>query len=344
VLVVLATFVLVIVGGTVTSKGAGMAVPDWPTTYDYNMYLFPPSMWVGGIFWEHVHRLAGATVGKLTIVLAAWLWLTQKTRPWLRWLGLAALGLVIVQGVMGGLRVREIDYRWGVVHGIVGQLFLAMLVLISAATSRWWIQRPATPAAGTIDGDGIRRCRQVKRISLAVLVIMLLQLGLGAAMRHSGAGLAIPDFPGSYGGVLPPMNEHELHAAIDMIPYENYAARTFPTVPQVHLHFGHRVWALAVTASVVWMLSRLGPLLGTVRHLRVPAICVVLMLIGQLALGASVIWSGRHPEIATAHQALGAALLATTTLLAIRIHVLLPQGKTAARATGSRVEMEGSGA
>src|SRR5574342_1275515 len=99
-----ATFPLLFIGGLVTSKGAGLAVPDWPTTFGYNMFLYPWSKMVGGIFYEHSHRLIGSAVGFLTILLAVVLWY-RESRQWLGWLGIVALAVVIAQGVLGGLRV-----------------------------------------------------------------------------------------------------------------------------------------------------------------------------------------------------------------------------------------------
>src|SRR5258707_1612530 len=99
-----ATLLLICSGGMVTSKGVGLAVPDWPTTFGYNMFLFPASKWIGGIFFEHTHRLIASTVGFLTIILAVWLWFLDPRR-WVRILGIAAVGAVILQGVLGGLRV-----------------------------------------------------------------------------------------------------------------------------------------------------------------------------------------------------------------------------------------------
>src|SRR5213593_1191489 len=87
---------LICVGGLVTSHGVGMSVPDWPTTYGYNMFFFPFSKWVGGIFYEHSHRLVASGVGLLTVILAVWLW-RQEQRRWLRWLGILAVGAVILQ-------------------------------------------------------------------------------------------------------------------------------------------------------------------------------------------------------------------------------------------------------
>src|SRR5437764_12236547 len=98
------TVILILAGSLVTSHDAGLSVPDWPTSYGWNMFTFPPSMWVANILYEHGHRLIATSVGVLTIILAAWLW-TRESRPWLRWLGVAALGAIVAQGILGGLTV-----------------------------------------------------------------------------------------------------------------------------------------------------------------------------------------------------------------------------------------------
>src|SRR5437660_9332052 len=98
-----ATLALICLGGLVTSHDAGMAVPDWPNTFGHNLFFFPISKWVGGIFYEHTHRLVASGVGILTAVLAVWLWL-KESRRWLRWLGVLAFFAVALQGVLGGLR------------------------------------------------------------------------------------------------------------------------------------------------------------------------------------------------------------------------------------------------
>src|SRR6476659_3539919 len=102
--VVAATILLLLAGSLVTSTGSGLSVPDWPTTYGWNMFTFPPSKWVGGIFYEHGHRLIASSVGFLTIVLAVWLWVADERR-WMGWLGVAARGTVVAQGMLGGLTV-----------------------------------------------------------------------------------------------------------------------------------------------------------------------------------------------------------------------------------------------
>src|SRR5258708_27902501 len=95
---------LILAGSLVTSHDAGLSVPDWPTSYGWSMFTFPPSMWVANILYEHGHRLIASTVGFLTIILAVWLWIVEP-RGWLRWLGVGALRAVIAQGVLGWLAV-----------------------------------------------------------------------------------------------------------------------------------------------------------------------------------------------------------------------------------------------
>src|ERR1700687_2248265 len=102
--VVASTVLLILAGSLVPSHDAGLSVPDWPTSYGWNMFTFPPSMWVANIFYEHAHRLLASAVAVLTIILAVWLWLADSRR-WLRWFGVAALGAVIAQGLLGGLTV-----------------------------------------------------------------------------------------------------------------------------------------------------------------------------------------------------------------------------------------------
>src|SRR2546421_7666013 len=132
-----ATVLLICSGGMVTSKNVGLAVPDWPTTFGYNMFLFPVSKWVGGILFEHTHRLMGSLVGFLTIILAVWLWL-REDRRWLRNLGVIAVVGVILQGILGGLRVTMMKDQIGIFHACVAQAFLGLLVFIALATTKFW--------------------------------------------------------------------------------------------------------------------------------------------------------------------------------------------------------------
>jgi heme a synthase len=171
-----ATFPLLFIGGLVTGKGVGLAVPDWPTTFGYNMFLYPWSRMVGGIFYEHSHRLVASFVGLLTIALALTFWLCEERR-WLRRLGLTALVLVIVQGVLGGLRVVLLEHTLAVVHAATAQMFFALTICLAIFTSSDW-QREAVPPIS--DGGRLRR------LSAATTGLIYLQIVFGAVLRHTG--------------------------------------------------------------------------------------------------------------------------------------------------------------
>src|SRR5713101_17368 len=133
------TVLLVLAGSLVTSTDSGLSVPDWPTSYGWSMLTFPPSKWVGGIFYEHTHRLIASTVGLLTIVLAGWLWL-RDPRRWMKRLGATALGAVIAQGVLGGLTVLFfLPAPVSIAHAGLAEIFFCATVAIALFTSPRWI-------------------------------------------------------------------------------------------------------------------------------------------------------------------------------------------------------------
>ncbi len=177
VVLVCATFPLIWVGGMVTSFEAGMAVPDWPGTYGYNMFLYPWQTWLFGpfdILVEHGHRLFGAVVGMLTIALLASTLLTQSPR-WLRQTCWAALGLVIAQGLLGGMRVVLDARHLAQLHGATGPVFFALTVVIATLTSQRWstVRSQTTPAAGSLH-----------RLLLITSLLAYLQIVLGTQLRH----------------------------------------------------------------------------------------------------------------------------------------------------------------
>ena len=169
-----ATVVLIVAGGLVTNTGAALAVPDWPTTFGYNPFLFPWSGMVGGVLVEHGHRLLGATIGMLTLGLAVLLGL-RDDRRWVRGLGLLAILMVSVQGLIGGLRVVLLRETLALVHGCVAQLFFALLVGIAVVTGRGW--RAPGPA-----GRGARRLAPFGALAAAVVYG---QVVLGAFTTHA---------------------------------------------------------------------------------------------------------------------------------------------------------------
>ena len=177
-----ATLLLIVAGGLVTGNQAGLAVVDWPNSYGYNMFLYPFARMTGGIYYEHAHRLLGALVGLSTVVLAVRLIQTDE-RAWVRRMGLTASVLVIVQGILGGLRVTEKSIELAVVHGVTAQVFFALLVAIAVVSTKAW--RGDRPARESLRAGADRR---IASIAVAALV---LQISFGAIQRHLAAGLML---------------------------------------------------------------------------------------------------------------------------------------------------------
>lgn len=165
------TLVLIVFGGLVTNTGAALAVPDWPTTFGHNMFLYPWSGWVGGVFYEHSHRLIGAVVGMLTVALAVALWFRG---PVLRRLGLVAVIAVVAQGVLGGLRVVLLEDALAIVHGCLAQAFFALLAVTALLTS----PRARTPVAPVDTGT--------RALALLAAGLVYLQIVFGALLTHVG--------------------------------------------------------------------------------------------------------------------------------------------------------------
>ena len=282
-----ATLALIFIGGLVTSTGSGLAVPDWPLSYGM---LMPPM--VGGIFYEHGHRMAATLVGFLTLVLAVWTW-RRETRPGVRRLAWAALAAVVAQGLLGGITVIFLlPTAVSVLHACLAQTFFCLTVALAYATSREWIDAPA-PAE---DVAGLRAAGAVATAAVFA------QLLLGALMRHTGAGLAIPDFPLALGRVVPPL---------DSAP--------------VALHFAHRAWALAVVGAIA-LLARQAWRSRDRRFRRTAALLLALVAV-QVALGAATVLTGKSVIPTTAHVAGGAAVLGLSWFFTLRArrHLRRPQ-------------------
>jgi cytochrome c oxidase assembly protein subunit 15 len=179
-LTTLVTFPLLFVGGLVTSTGSALAVPDWPTTFGYNMFLYPVAGMVGGILYEHSHRLLGALVGFLTVILTLWLWL-QEPKLWLRWLGTIALAAVILQGTLGGLRVVLMANPLAIVHACLAQAFFAVLVSIAFFTAPMRLERRVEVPRALLT--------RLRRLCLLTTGVIYLQMVFGAVLRHMGARL-----------------------------------------------------------------------------------------------------------------------------------------------------------
>ncbi len=173
------TFLLILFGGLVTSTDSGLAVPDWPTTFGYDMFTFPWSRMVGGIFLEHSHRLIGSAVGLLSLALAVALWVSEPRR-WLRGLGGVAVAAVILQGVLGGLRVVLVDETLAIAHGIFAQAFFGFMGLLVLFTSPEWREPEGTRIVGA---------SRLRWLSVLTASVVLVQIVFGALLTHLGVRL-----------------------------------------------------------------------------------------------------------------------------------------------------------
>jgi heme a synthase len=322
VLTAVVTFLLIGLGGLVTSHGAGMSVPDWPNSYGYNMFRFPISDWVGGIFYEHTHRLLASAVGLLTTILAVWLWL-KDSRQWMHWVGVAAFLGVVAQGILGGLRVVLADAHLGIFHAIIGQLFFVLMASIALFTSRFWMELASGKKSFSMS-HGLRR------LALMATFLIFCQLIIGATMRQAHAGLSIPDFPLAYGKIWPDTSAAAV-ASYNEHRMEIYAVNPI-TAFQIILQMTHRLTALAIfifVAACAWQAWRR---LGKKDSLAKFALFWLALIFVQIGLGAWTIWSDKAADIATLHVMVGALSLVTGALwciVAFRRPVKMPETETA---------------
>jgi cytochrome c oxidase assembly protein subunit 15 len=273
------------------------------------MFLFPVSKWIGGIFFEHTHRLIASTVGMLTIILAVWLWFADSRR-WVRAWGVAAVGAVILQGILGGLRVTMLKDQIGIFHACLAQAFFALMVIIALVTLPSW-QSPVDVAPRATCTP--RTAKWLQRVALLTTVLIYVQLALGATMRHQHRDLSITDFPTAYGQWIPdtsPAAIATINAARDRVGMSDVSAA------QIWLQMAHRLGAVLVAIGVIWFFflthrdtevrptskERLFPLRG----LSTTWLIGVFM---QIGLGAWTIWSNKAADIATTHVAVGATML-----------------------------------
>jgi cytochrome c oxidase assembly protein subunit 15 len=285
-----ATLLQLLVGGMVTGSGAGLAVVDWPNSFGYSMFLYPLSRMTGGIYYEHAHRLFGTLVGLTTLVLAVHL-LWVERRPWVKRLGLVALLVVIVQGILGGLRVTgtftlstsraamEPSMTLAIVHGVLGPAFFGLMVALAVFVSPMWTgTRAPTPAA---------QARTEKAFASVLTGAVLVQLVLGAIQRHLERGLLV----------------HIAFAAVVLV---------------LAVVFGARLWGNYREQPI---LQRLGQLLAVVVVLQ-----VMLGILALFAVDAQV--QGTPPAaweviLTTLHQGGGSLLLGCTVVAALASRRLL---------------------
>lgn len=283
-LVAASTAVLIFAGGLVTSTGSGLSVPDWPTTYGWFMLTFPFEKMVGGIFYEHSHRLIASGVGALIVMLSLWLWKAEP-RPWVRKTGYVALAAVVTQGMLGGITVLWfLPDVISIAHAGLAQLVFCLTVAIALFTSPGWKRQSEFADDKSLRG-----------VTMVTTAVIYIQIVVGATMRHTGAGLAIPDFPWAFGRLIPPMWN-----------------------APVAIHYAHRVGAVVVTLLV---LAAIGHVLyhhRSRRELRRPSLLLAALVTVQIALGALTVLTGKHYIINSLHVVTGAMVLGTSLVLTLR--------------------------
>jgi cytochrome c oxidase assembly protein subunit 15 len=253
-----------------------------------------------------------------------------------RWLATSVLGMVIVQGVLGGLRVVWVNLDLAIVHACVAQAFFCLAASVAVITSRRWIE--ATDESRATVGE---RGRRLTTLAAACVFAVFCQLVLGALMRHEKAGLAIPDLPLAYGQLLPPTSAPGLDA-INQQRAWNYQLDPV-SLSQVWLHMSHRIGAIVVSTMLSALITISLTRFRANRWLLRPTLAVIALLLAQLTLGVLTVLMRKPADIASLHVATGALLLATTVVLTVRATRCYSRAFRSDRATSSVEPQVGMG-
>ena len=304
VLTVLVTIALISWGGFVTSINAGMAVPDWPASFgSYDPFRTGlPEWWsYTPVLAEHGHRLLGALVGVLVVILAGWTWRADPRR-WMRWLGMGVLALVIAQGVLGGIRVTENSLVLAAIHACTAQIFFALLVAMTLFTTETWMQgRSILPSSN--------RTATFRKLTVATTVVLYAQIVFGALLRHLGHGI------------------DAAFAAVHISGAFVVTGFVFATFVYVQKHFADN----AALTRWTWLM------LGAVGLQFALGLAAYLVLLHEMALSLR---SAIQVVLTAGHLVVGALLMGTsvvTLLLALRSADAAPvmNGPTAVRTATS---------
>lgn len=280
------TVLLLCAGALVTSTGSGLAVPDWPLSYGR---FFPPM--VGGILFEHGHRLVAGAVAVLTL-LQAILYFKLETRRSVRVVAYLALFAVILQALLGGLTViLRLPPQVSIAHACLAQIFFCLVVTLTLTTSRPWHEAKREEKILSSE-DGV----SLSRLSIVVCIAFFIQLLLGATMRHLGAGLAIPDFPSVFGGIVP----------------ESWNSK-------IAIHYAHRIGAGMVITLSGFMAFQVYKRFSHALELVALSGGVIALLAFQFMLGAMVVWLKKPVPVTMLHLATGAICLGLSVALALQI-------------------------
>jgi cytochrome c oxidase assembly protein subunit 15 len=309
-ILVFSILVLIFAGALVKSHEVGLSVPDWPTTYGYQMFQFPFSDMVGGIFYEHGHRMIATVVGFMTLILSIIVYLSDNDL-WLKKLTFSALGLVIIQGLFGGLTVLlYLPAYISVIHAILAQTFFVLIIFISFSLS-------------IKDKHKLYNLSDVYDLKIPayfVAISIYIQLILGAIMRHTESGLAIPDFPLSGGHIIPPFNQSMIET-IQSMHFD--AGLQFVELYQIIIHYFHRLGAFIVTLSIGYLSFSLVQLKLKFSIVHKLTLSIILLLLIQIFLGAMTIWTVKNPLITSFHVLNGAIILGFSALIVIHVRPLI---------------------
>ncbi len=277
------TVLLLCAGALVTSTGSGLAVPDWPLSFGQ----FFPEM-VGGVLFEHGHRLVA---GLVAILILSYAIFAQFCAPRaVRRLAWAAVVMVMAQAGLGGLTVLfKLPTGVSVAHACLAQAFFCVVVSITLMTSSLW-NRSWNP----LPIENASRIGSLRSISLFVVAAFFVQLLLGATMRHRGAGLAIPDFPLVFGGIIPPVF--------------NFS---------IGIHLAHRIWAAVVSIAVICLVVQIYRRLPYRLDLAGISGALATAVSFQILLGAFTVWLRKPVVLTMLHLAIGAICLSLSVVIAL---------------------------
>ncbi len=289
----LSTYLLIVVGSLVTTTNSGLAVPDWPLSFGQ----FFPEM-KGGVLFEHGHRMVAGAVGIMMTVLAVWVWLVEKRR-WLKMLALTAWFAVVAQAILGGITVlNQLPVSVSVSHAGLAMLYFGLTAFIALATDRSWDkanvlwegEAPAEPARNRVPSAALIK------FTIAAVVVVYIQILFGAIMRHMGAGMAIPDWPLSYGQIIPPRLD----------------------VATIGFNFAHRSWAWVTATVLVVLFFAVRRHAQRAHGLHTWVDLLAGLVFVQILLGAWTVWSIKDYVVTTLHVAIGAAIWFLSVVVMIR--------------------------
>ena len=302
--IVFTTVLLIFTGALVKSFEAGLSVPDWPTTYGYQMFAFPLADMVGGIFYEHGHRMLATFVGALTLLLAIWLGY-KESRKSVKLLGVTALVLVVVQGLLGGLTVLYFLPTFiSLLHGVIAQTFFLVVILIAYTLSKEFCERNHVKDKNS-------------SLVMVFLIAVYMQLIFGAWMRHTDSGLAIYDFPTMAGSWFPVFNESML-STINSWRFDMDLSNV--SLFQVLIHFIHRIGAFFILFFMIFIHFKINKKSHHYSNTVKINLYAMEIIVGvQILLGAITIWTAKSPFITSFHVMNGAIALGICFMLLLRL-------------------------